>query len=165
MRLHHHRHRRRKVKDTTVPREKCDMEEDDKEEANTAVSTLSPLRRRPESHCVANKFDDVAMLDSSSSRLWFYKASVGEGNGEDDRRDTHQESSGDDDNDGDDEDEGIVDMSKCSQLIDNASEQLYGCGICVLWLLQESRQHPEEDLLDLLMRMELELNCGGYRGG
>lgn len=153
------------VKDTTVPKEKSDMEEDDKEEANTAVSTLSPLRRRPESHCVANKFDDVAMLDSSSSRLWFYKASVGEGNGEDDRRDTHQESSGDDDNDGDDEDEGIVDLSKCSQLIDNASEQLYGCGICVLWLLQESRQHPEEDLLDLLMRMELELNCGGYRGG
>ena len=129
------------------------------------VSTLSPLRRRPESHCVTNKFNNVAMLDSSSSRLLFDQAGVGECNGEDDNSDTNMESFGDDNNDCDDEDEGIVDMSKCSQLIDNSSEQLYGCGICVLWLMQESRRHPREDLLDLLIRMEHELDCGGCEGG
>lgn len=140
----------------SAKKEKNAMEE----EPTSAVSTLSPLRRRPESF--TNKFNDVAMLDSSSSRLWFYEAGDGEGNGQDDSSDTNQESSaGDDDNDDDDEDEGIVDMSKCSQLIDNVSEQLYGCGICVLWLIQESRRHPGDDLLDLLIRMDRELDCGG----
>ena len=148
------------VKDN-VQQETSAMEE----EANMTVSTLSPLRRRPESHCVMNKFNDVAMLDSNSSRLWFFQAGVGEGNVNDDRSDTNMESFGDDDNDGDDEDEGIVDMSKCSQLIDSSSEQLYGCGVCVLWLLHESRQHPGEDLLDLLIRMENELDYGGREGG
>ncbi|KAL3771862.1 hypothetical protein ACHAWU_004421 [Discostella pseudostelligera] len=136
-------------------KEKSTMEE----EPTSAVSTLSPLRRRPEP--LTNKFNDVAMLDSSSSRLWFYEASDGK-SGHDDNSDTNQESSaGDDDNNDDDEDEGIVDMSKCSQLIENASEQLYGCGICVLWLIQEAQRHPGDDLLDLLIRMDRELDFGG----
>ena len=41
----------------------------------------------------------------------------------------------------------MVDMSKCSQLVSNTSEQLYGCGICTLWLINinASRRHSDED--------------------
>ena len=35
--------------------------------------------------------------------------------------------------------------------------KLFGCGVCVLWLIQESLHHPEDDLPDLLDRMELYL--------
>ena len=49
-------------------------------------------------------------------------------------------------------------MSKCSQLVGNASEQLYGCGLCILWLMQQSQLHPMDDLCDLLDRMEGLLN-------
>lgn len=149
------------VKDTLAQKETSSTEED----ATTTVSTLSPFRRRPDTQCVTNKFNYVAMLDRSSSRLWFYQAGAFEANRGDDSSDAAMDSSSDDNVDIDDEDEGIVDMSKCSQLIDNASEQLYGCGICVLWLIQEARRHPGEDLFDLLLRMERELDCGGCEGG
>ncbi|KAL7522221.1 hypothetical protein ACHAWX_006904 [Stephanocyclus meneghinianus] len=111
--------------------------------------TLSPLRRKPETACLMGKFHNVAvhLLDSGSSRLWFYPDDDGSNSYFDDC-----------DND---EDDGIVDMSKCSQLVGNASEQLYGCGICILWLLRESMNHPEDDMLDLLKRLEAALDDGG----
>jgi len=109
--------------------------------------TLSPLRRKPR----VEKFHNVAvhLLDSGSSRLRFYP-------------DT--DSSNTTSNDEDDEDNGIADMSKCSQLLGNASEQLYGCGICVLWLLKESANNPGDDILDLLQRLELALDNEGVNG-
>jgi len=119
--------------------------------------TLSPLRRRPESRCIANKFKDAAvhLLESGSSRLWFY----GDNNKSPSPVDDVAE------NDGDDDDDGMVDMSKCSQLVDGgASEQLYGCGICVLWLIRESIRYPGEDLTQLLDRMERALDDRGMNG-
>jgi hypothetical protein len=54
--------------------------------------------------------------------------------------------------DGDDnEDDGMTDMSKCMQLMGGGggtSEQLYGCSVCVIWLIRES--HPEDDISALL---------------
>ena len=114
------------------------------EEENAKPLTLSPLRRRPETSCIEGKFRDAA-VHLLESRLWFYP---------DDDNQCRMDDCGD-------EDDGIVDMSKCSQLVGNASEQLYGCGICILWLLQASQRHPEEDLLELLHRLDHKLNDGG----
>ena len=116
-------------------------------------ATLSPLRRKPDVDCMMSKFRNAAvhLLDSGSSRLWFYP--------------DDEENSRDKDSDNtNDEDDGIVDMSKCSQLLGNASEQLYGCGICVLWLLRESKDHPCDDIYDLLLRLESALDEGGMNG-
>ena len=60
-----------------------------------------------------------------------------------------------------DEDDGIIDMSKCSQLVGNASEQLYSCGICILWLMKESHRRKDDDIFDLLDRLEKVLEYGG----
>jgi len=111
------------------------------------TTTLSPLRRRPLSDCVLSKFQDAAvhMPEGSSSRLWLYSDTSGS---ENDMADY-------------DEDDGIIDMSKCSQLVGNASEQLYGCGICILWLMQESQRHKDDDIFDLLDRLEKLLEYGG----
>ena len=114
---------------------------------NEENPTLSPLRRKPQTSCMMTKFRNVAvhLLDSGSSRLWFYS-------------DDNSTNSTSYDND---EDDGIVDMSKCSQLMGNTSEQLYGCGICILWLLGESMIHPDDDIYDLLQRLEAALDDGG----
>lgn len=127
------------------------------------LKVLSPLRRRPEPTCVANKFKDPAvhLLESGSSRLWFYR----DDDGGEVSRDDGSAIMADADDEDDDEDEGMVDMSKCSQLVGNASEQLYGCGICALWLIEASRRHPDEDLSDLLDRMELLLDGDDGGGG
>ena len=121
------------------------MDADDEDEKKP-TPTLSPLRRRPESACLANKFKNAAvhLLESGLSRLWFSGNEAAEAN--------------DVNGSNDDEDDGMVDMSKCSQLVGNASEQLYGCGICILWLIQESARHPEKDLTELLDRMECAMN-------
>jgi len=93
------------------------------------------------------KFKDAAvhMPEGSSSRLWLYRDVT---DGENDMIDL-------------DEDDGIIDMSKCSQLVGNASEQLYSCGICILWLLKESHRRKDDDIFDLLDRLEGVLEYGG----
>ena len=126
--------------DTTMTDD--NVNEEDKKANN---KTLSPLRRRPETSCVRSKFKDTAvhLLESGSPLLWFYP---------DNQHDNHGNANDED------EDDGMIDMSKCSQLVGNASEQLYGCGLCILWLMQQSQLHPMDDLCDLLDRMEGLLN-------
>jgi hypothetical protein len=60
----------------------------------------------------------------------------------------------------------MTDMSKCMQLMGGggASKQLYGYGVCVLWLIQESRSHPKDDISDLLDCMEHALDEQGMNG-
>jgi len=119
----------------------------DNEEDEKTMETLSPLRRRPGAK---NSFQHAAvhLSGNRSTHLDFYSDNVVDENCDIE--------SGDANND----DVGVVDMSKCHQLIaGNSSEQLYGCGICVLWIIQESQRHPEVDLSDLLDRMEYILNC------
>ena len=115
--------------------------------SNTEAATLSPLRRRPLSDCILTRFKDAAvhMPEGSSSRLWLYRDVT---DGENDMIDL-------------DEDDGIIDMSKCSQLVGNASEQLYSCGICILWLMMESHHRKDDDIFDLLDRLEEVLEYGG----
>ena len=133
------------VKEEKTLREENDDDDMDVDEKKK-VTTLSPLRRRPLSDCTLSKFKDAAvhMPEGSSSRLWLY---------------SDTESSNDMVDY--DEDDGIIDMSKCSQLVGNASEQLYGCGICILWLMQESQRHQDDDIFDLLDRLEDVLEYGG----
>ena len=140
--------------DKVVLREEChvdnDHDDDDddvmdvNEKKKREATTLSPLRRRPLSDCVLRKFKDVSvhMPEGSSSRLWLYR----------DMSDNEKDH---------DEDDGIIDMSKCSQLVGNASEQLYSCGICILWLMKASLRHKHDDIFDLLDRLEDMLEHGG----
>ena len=126
------------------------MPEEEDDDKKPTSATLSPLRRRPSSACTTRKFQGAAvhLLESGSSRLWFYRDDEADA---DSNGATRLIGSSSDDSDG--EDDGVLDMSKCSQLVGNTSEQLYGCGLCVLWLIRESQRHPEEDISDLLDRM------------
>ena len=106
----------------------------------TVNATLSLLRRRPGCHCVTEKFKDAVMhlVDSGSSRLEIYPDA--------DNNDGRAENQNDDGDD--DKDDGMTDMSKCMQLVGGgggggASEQLYGCNVCVLWLIREFLVAPQ----------------------
>lgn len=57
----------------------------------------------------------------------------------------------------DDEEDRLVDMSKCEQLMGRKS-QLYGCGLCLVWLLEESRKRPQVGLKQLLEKMDQSLD-------
>jgi len=59
-------------------------------------------------------------------------------------------------NDGDDH---VVDLSRCEQLL---KPQLYGCGLCVLWLLETSHRHPELGLPDLLWKLDELIDKEGF---
>jgi hypothetical protein len=63
-----------------------------------------------------------------------------------------------DEQDDDDEDDGMTDMSKCMQFVGGAGsvsslDHFHGCGICVLWLIHQSRLHPNKDISGLLHQM------------
>lgn len=51
------------------------------------------------------------------------------------------------------EEMGIIDMTRCEQLL-GGNSQLFGCGICVLWVLKHSMVHPDLDINDLLDSLE-----------
>lgn len=112
--------------------------------------TFSPLRRMPGHYCVTNKLKNavIRLVDSGSSRLEVYRDDVDDDN--DDMITYHGEQ---DDDDEDDEDDGMTDMSKSMQLVGGvvgsvtSLEHLYGCGICILWLIQQSRLHPNKEHL------------------
>ncbi len=53
----------------------------------------------------------------------------------------------------DDDEDRLIDMSKCEQLMGKKS-QLYGCGLCLVWLLEESSRHPEIGLKALMEKMD-----------
>ena len=61
-----------------------------------------------------------------------------------------------------DEQEGdrFVDLSRCEQLMGNKA-QLYGCGLCLVWVLQASRKLPHLGIPDLLTKLDQELNKSG----
>jgi len=68
----------------------------------------------------------------------------------------------DDDDDGDYE-EPYMDMSRCEQLM-GKKPQLYGCGLCVAYLLSAARRYPELGLPDLLRKMDETLDAKGLLG-
>jgi hypothetical protein len=42
--------------------------------------------------------------------------------------------------------------------------QLYGCGLCVAWLLSYSQQHPDLGIRDLLLKMDETLDESSFSG-
>jgi hypothetical protein len=58
---------------------------------------------------------------------------------------------------GNEDDIGTIDMTKCEQLL-GRKYQLYGCAICVVWLLKTSVACPSLDLNQLLDRVESALD-------
>ena len=66
--------------------------------------------------------------------------------------------------DDDDEDFGVIDMARCEQLF-GRSEQLYGAGLCVAWIIGYSKSHPDLGLRALLDALDNELDqSGGMKG-
>ena len=66
--------------------------------------------------------------------------------------------------DDDDEDFGVIDMTRCEQLF-GRSEQLYGAGLCVAWIIGYSKSHPDLGLRALLDALDNELDrSGGMKG-
>jgi Predicted ATPase of the ABC class len=63
----------------------------------------------------------------------------------------------------DDEEEHFIDMSRCEQLM-GKKPQLYGCGLCVAWLLNYAQRHPELGMRDLLRKLDEALDESGLLG-
>lgn len=59
----------------------------------------------------------------------------------------------------DDEGDRYIDLSKCEQLINKP--QLYGIGLCVVWLLNLASRHPDMGLLNLLQMLDDHLDAEG----
>jgi hypothetical protein len=59
-----------------------------------------------------------------------------------------------------DDDTGIVDMTKCEQLI-GGNCHLYACGIFALWVLKRAQQKPELDMHDLVNELDVILDGEG----
>lgn len=70
---------------------------------------------------------------------------------------------GDNDSDDDmesDDDTGIIDMTRCEQLL-GGKHQLYACGICAVWILKHARDNPEMDLNELVNELEKTIDVSG----
>jgi hypothetical protein len=65
-----------------------------------------------------------------------------------------------DDETDEEEEETFIDLSRCEQLM-GKKPQLYGCGVCVLWLLEASRKHPELGMPDLLKKLDVAIDEEG----
>lgn len=61
----------------------------------------------------------------------------------------------------DDDEDGCIDASRLEQLL--GRRQLYGCGLCVAWLLQFAPKHPQLGLKELLQRLDTTLDNGGIQ--
>lgn len=59
----------------------------------------------------------------------------------------------------DDDEEGCIEASRLEQLLDR--KQLYGCGLCVIWILQVGSKDSSLGLPDLLKKLDDVLNQGG----
>ena len=62
-----------------------------------------------------------------------------------------------------DEEEQYIDMSRCEQLM-GKKPQLYGCGLCIAWLLRYAEEHPELGMRDLLHKLDDTLDESGLLG-
>jgi hypothetical protein len=58
-----------------------------------------------------------------------------------------------------DEDEGCIEASRLEQLL--GRKQLYGCGLCVSWILQAAPKHPRLGIPDLLKKLDETLDTDG----
>ena len=52
-----------------------------------------------------------------------------------------------------DDDAGTIDMTRCEQLL-AGKYQLYGCAICVIWVLKAASKYPSLDLNELVDKLE-----------
>jgi hypothetical protein len=59
----------------------------------------------------------------------------------------------------DDDDEGCIEASRLEQLM--GRKQLYGCGLCVSWVLQTAPKHPRLGIPELLKKLDEVLDSGG----
>jgi Predicted ATPase of the ABC class len=62
--------------------------------------------------------------------------------------------------DGHEDDIGCIDMSRCEQLVAKKG-QLFGCGLCVAWILKMSKSNPSLGIADLLSELEELFVSGG----
>jgi hypothetical protein len=59
----------------------------------------------------------------------------------------------------DDDDEGCIEASRLEQLL--GRKQLYGCGLCVSWMLQAAPKHPKLGIPALLKKLDEVIDNGG----
>lgn len=58
------------------------------------------------------------------------------------------------------DDSGYIDMSRCEQLVGRRA-QLYGCGLCVAWILEHAKTKPELGIAELITDLEEQLRNHG----
>lgn len=113
---------------------------------------INPMQRRPTDGSVETFRDAEVSLLEGGGRAALHGNGGGEGKDSANDRDA-----GDDD---DDDDLGVIDMSRCEQLLGRA-EQLYGCALCASWLIGEAGRNPGLGTRGLLLRLDEALDDGG----
>ena len=103
-------------------------------------------------------------IDAGGSRLYLdpiYPEYNNDDNDEIDENNEHQQFCGneesDNDDDEDEDDLGMIDMGRCEQLFGSAHE-LYGCGMCLAWLLKYASEHQHMGTQELLHHLDLLLD-------
>lgn len=116
------------------------------------VTRHTPIPRRP-SDLFSKRLPlcstVISLLDGNDA-IAFHKIEV-----EDDTSD-HMDADCNDEG----EDVNIVDMSRCEQLL-GKKPQLYGCGICILWLMEVAQANPNLGLPDLLSKLDKAMDAEG----
>jgi Predicted ATPase of the ABC class len=125
----------------------------------------TPVPRRPtDAFCQLLQRDrtEVRLLDGSEA-LAFDPVEYDDDENDDKDADGDSRMKIEVDHDGDDDDddgEYVVDMSRCEQLV-GKKMQLYGCGLCALFVLELARINPGVGLADLLRMMDEHLDRHG----
>jgi Predicted ATPase of the ABC class len=120
----------------------------------------TPVPRRPtDAFCQLLQRDrtEVRLLDGSEALAF---DPVEYDDDEDDDGDSRMTHALDHDDGDDDDGEYVVDMSRCEQLV-GKKMQLYGCGLCALFVLELARSNPGVGLADLLRMMDEHLDRHG----
>jgi hypothetical protein len=119
----------------------------------------TPTPRRP-ADSFSQKYDSdvvVSVLDGGHA-ISLHKDETAPSSENSDDDNLHNNMVVVDDND-DDDDEGCIEASRLEQLL--GRKQLYGCGICVSWILQMAPKHPSLGLPDLLKLLDDAMDKGG----
>lgn len=117
----------------------------------------TPLQRRPTPSTLTNYTRESTFDDNDDSMAVFVEVADGGGHVFTIERPSHGNNDDDDDDDG-----GVVDMTRCEQLL-GRKPQLVGCGLCLRKLLQLCRDNPGMGVGEGLTQLEEHLSRHGMQ--
>ena len=102
----------------------------------------TPVPRRPTAACVTSFGTNLTVSVVEGSDMLCIERDVTD--------DMHDE----------EDDSGYIDMSRCEQLLGKKA-QLFGCGLCLAWILEHAQKKPELGVAELLEALYAQLMLHG----